>query len=138
MLGNLIKKVFGDKAQRDLKEVQPMVERVKAEFAKLAEVSNDELRAKTVDFKQRIADRIKDEQARVDVLRTEIEEDPRMEIHMREERYKEIDELEEKIVGLIEDVLKEVLPEAFAVVKETARRFKGLGQEDSGCGIRQT
>ncbi len=124
MLGNLIKKVFGDKAQRDLKEAQPLVERVKAEFAKLDGISNNDLRAKTADFKSRIAERIKDEQAQVDALRKEIDEDPRMDIHAREERYQAIDKLEEKVVAKIEEALMDILPEAFAVVKETARRFK--------------
>ncbi len=124
MFGSLIKTIFGDKAQRDLKEVQPLVERVKAEFAKLEPLSNNDLRAKTNDFKQRIADGIKEEQTKVDALRAEIDGDPRMDIHARESRYQEIDKLEEKIVAKIEEVLLDILPEAFAVVKETARRLK--------------
>ncbi len=124
MFGSLIKTIFGDKATKDLKEVQPLVERVKAEFDKLASLSNNELRAKTTDFKQRIADGIKAEQSKVDALRAEIDGDPRMDIHARESRYQEIDKLEEKIVSKIEEVLLEILPEAFAVVKETARRLK--------------
>ncbi len=124
MFGSLIKTIFGDKAKRDLKEVQPLVESVKAEFAKLEALSHNELRAKTVGFKERIATGIKEEQARVDVVRAEIDADPRMDIHERESRYQEIDKLEEKIVAKIEEVLLEILPEAFAVVKETARRLK--------------
>src|SRR5690606_6340520 len=87
MLGNIIKKVFGDKASRDLKEVQPLVEKIKAEFPKLDGLSNNELRAKTDDFRQRIADKIADEQARIDHLRKETEENPRMAIADREARY---------------------------------------------------
>ena len=124
MFGSLIKTIFGDKATRDLKEVQPLVETVKAEFAKLVSLSDTELRAKTADFKQRIAEGIKEEQAKVDVLRGEIDADPRMDIHARESRYQEIDKLEEKIIAKIEEVLLAILPEAFAVIKETARRFK--------------
>ncbi|MBS1580844.1 MAG: preprotein translocase subunit SecA [Bacteroidetes bacterium] len=124
MLGNLIKKVFGDKATRDLKDVQPVVENVKAEYAKLNGLSNDELRARTAGFKARIAERTAEQQGEVERLRKEIEEDPRMAIHEREERYQRIDKLEEKIVERIEEVLQEILPQAFAVVKETARRFK--------------
>ncbi len=123
MLGNIIKKVFGDKASRDLKEVQPLVEKIKSEFPKLNNLSNDELRAKTDDFKRRIAEKIADEQARIDQLRTEIEENPKMAIADRESRYEEIDKLEEKTLVEIEEVLLELLPEAFAVMKETARRF---------------
>ncbi len=124
MFGSLIKTIFGDKATRDLKEVQPLVETVKSEFAKLASLSDTELRAKTADFKQRISEGIKEEQAKVDVLRAEIDADPRMDIHARESRYQEIDKLEEKIITKIEEVLMAILPEAFAVMKETARRFK--------------
>ncbi len=123
-LTNVFKKVFGDKAQRDLKEVQPLVERIQAEFPKLAGLSNDDLRQRSQDLRQRIRDRVKEDQARVDALRAEIEADPHMDIHAREERYQEIDKLEERIVAGIEEVLLEILPEAFAVVKETARRFK--------------
>jgi preprotein translocase subunit SecA len=123
MIGSIIKKVFGDKTSRDLKEMQPLVEQIKAEYPKLAELSNDELRAKSDDFRQRIAAKIADEQGRVDQLRKEIEEDPRMDISEREKRYQEIDKLEEKTLVQIEEVLLELLPEAFAVMKETARRF---------------
>ena len=123
MIGTIIKKVFGDKASRDLKEVQPIAEKVKSEYPKLESLSNDELREKTTDFKSRIAAKIADEQAQIDQLRNEIEEDAKMPIGERERRYEEIDKLEEKTLGQIEEVLLELLPEAFAVMKETARRF---------------
>ncbi|MBK9420784.1 MAG: preprotein translocase subunit SecA [Flavobacteriales bacterium] len=123
MLGTIIKKVFGDKASRDLKEMQPYAEQVKAEYPKLEHLSNDELRAKTAEFKQRIAAKIAGEQGRIDTLRQETENDPTMAIAEREGRYQEIDKLEEKTLVLIEEVLVELLPEAFAVMKETARRF---------------
>jgi len=131
-LTNVFKKVFGDKAQRDLKEVQPLVERVLAEYPKLAPLSNNELRQRTQDLKQRLRDRVKEEQARVDQLRAEIEADVHMDIHAREERYLEIDKLEEKIVADLEEGLLEILPEAFAIVKDTARRFK----ENSALRVR--
>jgi len=123
MIGTIIKKVFGDKATRDLKEVQPLVEKVKAEYPKLRDLSNDGLRAKTTEFKARIAAKIADEQARMDQLRNEIDENAKMPIAEREKRYEEIDKLEEKTTEQIEEVLLELLPEAFAVMKETARRF---------------
>jgi preprotein translocase subunit SecA len=123
MIGSIIKKVFGDKASRDLKEMQPYADQVKAVYPQLQSLSNDELRAKSVEFKQRIAAKIADEQGRTDTLRQETEDDPKMAIAEREGRYQEIDKLEEKILVLIEEVLMELLPEAFAVMKETARRF---------------
>jgi preprotein translocase subunit SecA len=123
-LTNVFKKVFGDKAQRDLKEVQPLVDLVLAEYPKLASLGNNELRQRTLDLKQRLRDLVKEEQARVDQLRAEIEADPHMDIHSREERYQEIDKVEEQIVAKLETGLLDILPEAFAIVKETARRFK--------------
>ncbi len=127
MIGSLtkaLKKVFGDKAQRDLKEVTPLVEQTKVEFAKLASLSNNELRQRTHDLKARIAARTKANDDMAEALRAEIEADPQMDIHERERRYEEVDKLQEQSLKLIEEVLLEILPEAFAVVKETARRFK--------------
>ncbi|MCB0770041.1 MAG: preprotein translocase subunit SecA, partial [Flavobacteriales bacterium] len=127
MIGSLtkaLKKVFGDKAQRDLKEVTPLVDKTNEEFAKLAGLSNDELRARTSELKARIAAHTKSNDERVSALRSEIEADQGMDIQERETRYQEIDKLEEDSVKQMEEVLLEILPEAFAVVKETARRFK--------------
>jgi len=127
MIGSLtkaLKKVFGDKAQRDLKEVMPLVEQTNAAFAKLSGLSNDELRERTNALKARIKERTKINDDQVEALRKEIDEDPQMDIHEREKRYQEIDKLQEGSLKQIEEVLLEILPEAFAVVKETARRFK--------------
>ena len=136
MWQSAIKKVFGDKASRDLKEVQPIAEKVKSEYPKLESLSNDELREKTTDFKSRIAAKIADEQAQIDQLRNEIEEDAKMPIGERERRYEEIDKLEEKTLGQIEEVLLELLPEAFAVMKETARRLGLAGPARRGREVR--
>ena len=134
MLGNLFKKVFGDKATRDLKETAPVVEKVKAEWEKLPGLSNDELRERSNALRARIRERVKEEDERVATLRAEIDADPRMDIHAREDRYAEIDKIEEKIIEKTEKVLEEILPEAFAIVKETARRFK----ENSELHVRAT
>jgi preprotein translocase subunit SecA len=126
MIGSLtkaLKKVFGDKHQRDLKEVMPLVEEIKAAHASLTGTSNDELRARSAALKARIAQGTKSNDDRVAQLRSEIEAEPNMDIHEREERYQEIDKLEAESVQRIEEVLLEILPEAFAIVKETAKRF---------------
>ena len=126
MLGTFskaIKKVFGDKYQRDLKEVMPLVELTKDEFAKLGPLSNNELRGRATALKARIAAGTGENDARVATLRTEVEGDPRMDIHERELRYEEIDRLEAASLIRLEEVLLEALPEAFAIMKETARRF---------------
>ncbi|MCC6938487.1 MAG: preprotein translocase subunit SecA [Flavobacteriales bacterium] len=127
MIGTLtkaLKKVFGDKYDRDLKEVMPLVTLAKEAFAKLDGLSNDELRGRTDDLRARIKERIKASDDRIMELRAEVDANPTMDIHERELRYEEIDKLQEKSVGVIEEVLLEILPEAFAIVKETARRFK--------------
>ncbi len=126
MIGSLskaLKKVFGDKAQRDLKEVMPLVEECKVEYAKLSGLSNDELRHRTSELRARIQERTRPSDERVAAIRAEIDADPRMDIQSREQRYEEIDRILEDSLKVIEDVLLEILPEAFAVVKETARRF---------------
>ena len=124
MLGNIIKKVFGDKSTRDLKEIHPFVEKVKDEYGKLQELSHDELRTRTTSFKALIAERTAEHRDKVAAIRQRIEDEPAMAIHEREDLYKEIDELESRTIKAIEEVLEEILPQAFAVVKETARRFK--------------
>ena len=103
MIGSLtkaLKKVFGDKHQRDLKEVMPLVEEIKAAHASLTGTSNDELRARSAALKARIAQGTKSNDDRVAQLRSEIEAEPNMDIHEREERYQEIDKLEAESVGL--------------------------------------
>jgi preprotein translocase subunit SecA len=126
MIGSItkaLKKVFGDKAQRDLKEVMPLVDATKTAFATLATLSNDELRRRTHELRARITDRTRTNDDRVAALRAEIENDPRMDIQDREQRWEEIDKIQVESLKVIEEVLVEILPEAFAVVKETARRF---------------
>ncbi|MBK9512173.1 MAG: hypothetical protein IPO05_00765 [Flavobacteriales bacterium] len=133
ILTKALKNVFGDKATRDLKEVMPLVERCKAEFAKLDGLSHNELRDRTQQLKARIAEATREDDAKVEALRAEIDADPQMDIHERERRYEDIDKIQKNGLGKIEEVLLEILPEAFAVVKETARRFKE-NTEDPGEG----
>lgn len=124
MLGALtktIKKILGSKADRDIKEVMPIVEQIKAVYPTLAKLSNDELRAKTTAFKQKIQDHIKSEAEEVEQLKAKAEAEENMDV--KESIYKQIDDIEAGVDDKIETVLKEILPEAFAVVKETARRF---------------
>jgi preprotein translocase subunit SecA len=133
-LTKTLKNVFGDKAQRDLKEVMPLVERANAEFAKLQGLSHDDLRARSQQLKQRIATATEADDKRVAELRAEIEADAQMDILAREARYEEIDRIQKDSLGKVEAVLLEVLPEAFAIVKDTARRFK----ENSELRVRAT
>ncbi len=119
-----ISKIFGTKSERDLKEIEPIVNKVLAEYPKLAIISNDALRTKTMDFKKRIADASAKEQNRVNAIRENIESDLALSIEDKEKFYLEIDELEKEIYKKNKEIIDELLPEAFAVMKETARRFK--------------
>ncbi len=119
-----ISKLFGTKSDRDLKEIQPIVERILIEYPKLAALSNDELRGKTFEFKKRIADRSSKENGEISDIRKKIENDPEMDVETKEKLYEEIDELGKTIIKNNKEILDEILPEAFAVVKETAKRLK--------------
>lgn len=118
-----IQKLFGNKADKDVKGLQPYVGKVNAEYAKLSGLSNDELRAKTVEFKQRVNDYLSDLDQQIADLKAEIKETTIHEIDKREDAYDSIDALEKERDEKLEEILEELLPEAFAVVKETARRF---------------
>ena len=119
-----LKKIVGNKYDRDIKEVDPVVEQINLSFLSLQGLSNDELRNKTLEFKNKINAFISDEQHQIDDIRKKVGENSSMDILEKENLYNEIDQLEEKITTKIAEILDELLPEAFAVVKETARRFK--------------
>lgn len=122
-ISGLAGKLFGSKADRDIKEVMPLVEKIKVEFPKLASLSNDQLRAKSDDFRKRIQDFLKTENDEIAAIREKIDNTPDLDAHEKENFYERIDKLEESIKEKTKEVLLELLPEAFAVVKETARRF---------------
>ena len=123
-----LSKLFGTKSDRDLKEIQPIANLAIAEFPKLANLSNDQLRAKTAEFKKRITDFSSKEIEQIAEIKNRIDSDLTMDVESKEMLYEEIDSLEKKIIKNNEEVLNEILPEAFAVVKETAKRFKENSQ----------
>ena len=122
MLG-FISKLFGNKSERDLKSIQPLVEKIKAEFAKLENISNDELRAMTLDFKERIAQGLADIDNDIQSAKEQAES-PEISVDAKVDLYTQIDKLEKDRNKALEEILLNILPEAFAVVKETARRLK--------------
>ena len=127
MLGSVtktLKKIFGDKSEKDIKAIQPLVTQINEEFDKLSTLSNDELRSRTTALKQRISEATKNKESEIADLQKEVDENPTMEIEQKENIFKQVDELTKDIDQIIEDILLEILPEAFAVMKETARRFK--------------
>lgn len=113
-------KLFGNKSQRDLKEITPYVDKIKAVYPSIQQLSNDELRAKTDEIKQRIQDYVADERAQVEELRKGIDD---KELEEREAIWAEVDKIEKAITDKMEVVLEESLPEVFSIMKETARRF---------------
>ena len=118
-----IAKVFGTKSDRDLKELTPFVGKINSEFAKLSGISDEDLRGKTAELKGVIAEKLKHIDDELALLHQKIDENPELDIHEKEELFGQIDKLEEKRDEELEVVLLEILPRAFAVVKETARRF---------------
>ena len=112
--------IFGNKSKRDMKEIQPWVDKVKAAYPEVEKLSNDELRAKTKELQKFIFDSATAERAKVEELKAKVET---LEIENRESTFAEIDKLEKEILGLYEKALEEVLPVAFSIVKDTARRF---------------
>ena len=117
---DLLKKLFGNKSQRDLKEIEPYIQKIKAISPELEKLSNDELRHRIDMVKQHIQDSVADDRKRIAELKEHVET---LDYDKRESTWEEIDKIEKEILKKIEDVLDESLPEVFAVMKETARRF---------------
>ena len=115
-----ISKLFGNKASRDMKEIQPWVEKVKAAYPEIEKLSNDELRAKTAELKKFIKDSAAEENKKIEELKSTIES---IDIEKREPIFAQIDKLEKEVLDKYEKALSEVLPIAFSIVKDTARRF---------------
>ena len=115
-----ISKIFGNKASRDMKEIQPWVEKVKAAYPKISALSNDELRAASAALKAKIQGTVTEERARIEALKESIEN---TELEKREAIFAQIDKLEKEVLEKLDKALDEALPEAFAIVKDSARRF---------------
>jgi preprotein translocase subunit SecA len=124
MIGILAKIFGGNKSEKDIKSILPLVEEINKHFAAYKSLSNDELRAKTAVFKARIADHLGEIDTKIAELNKSADELPFGDIGGKDVLYQEIDKLKKDRDEEIEEVLESLLPEAFAVVKETARRFK--------------
>ncbi len=119
---DFLKKMLGNKSQRDIKAIDPQIERALAAYEIIKEMSNDELRNKTSEFKQRIQHYISDKENEISALRASLNSDE-IDIEEKERLYTHLDHLEKESYELTQEVLHEILPEAFAVMKDTARRF---------------
>jgi preprotein translocase subunit SecA len=116
----ILKSLFGDKSSRDMKLIQPIVEQVKAAYPEIKALSNDELRAKTKEIQKYVQDAGKEQREQIAELKAKIEDTP---IDEREEIFNQIDKLYKQALDNYEVALNEVLPIAFSIVKDTARRF---------------
>ena len=119
-LNDVISKLFGNKSTRDMREIQPWVEKVKAAYKEVEQLSNDDLRERTKVLKARILASAEQERARIAELKSKVEE---TELEDREALFNQIDKMEKDVLEIYEKAMDEALPEAFAIIKETARRF---------------
>ena len=123
IVSGLLKMFFGTKADKDRKEIEPYVEKIKAVYPSIAELSNDELRARSEALKKAIADYIAEDETQITVLKAQLEH-PDTSLDDKEIISRKVDALVKEIDNKIEEKLDEILPEAFSIMKDTARRFK--------------
>jgi preprotein translocase subunit SecA len=113
-------KIFGNKSQKDMREIKPWIDKIKAASPEIEQLDNDALRAKTQEIRRYIQDASIEKRAKIDELKAKIEV---TELEDREPIFAQIDKIEKEILDLYEEKLNEVLPQVFAIVKETAKRF---------------
>ncbi|MEJ2195189.1 MAG: preprotein translocase subunit SecA, partial [Ignavibacteriaceae bacterium] len=128
----VFKKIFGDKYEKELKLLWPIVEEINNEYEKLKNISDDDLKAKTEEFRQKIQDHTKETREKLDELKLNLQSNEEFD---RQGVHDEIDKLEEQLNEEYEDILDELLPEAFAVVKSTCERLVGKSWTASGNKI---
>ncbi|NOY36667.1 MAG: preprotein translocase subunit SecA [Chlorobi bacterium] len=122
VLNTVLEKVFGSKSEHDIRDVQPMVEKIKAEYEKLQYLTHDELREKSAALRQLVREQVAEEEKEADALKAKAESDETP-VAEKEDLYTRIDKATKHLDEKIEKILEAVLPEAFAIVKDTARRF---------------
>ena len=115
-----LRSLFGDKSSRDMKLIQPLVEKVKAVYPEVQKLDNDQLRQRTKEIQRQVQDSAQKQKEEIDKLKATIEDTP---IDERAEIFAQIDKLEKEVLDIYEKALDEVMPEVFSIVKETARRF---------------
>ena len=120
-VNDFLKKLFGNKSQRDLKEIQPIVDKINAIYPTLASLTNDELRARVTKVREELKASKADKEKEISDLKAEIET---LDYDKREPLWEKVDSLKSEILDVLEKELDKHLPEVFAVVRETARRFK--------------
>jgi preprotein translocase subunit SecA len=123
ILNSILGKFVGKKSDRDLREIQPFVDKIKAEYENIKYLSNDQLRAKTLELKEFLLNYVKAEKDEIENLKVQIENED-IDVEEKERLYERVDKLEKEIDKKYEEALDQCLPVAFSIVKDTARRFK--------------
>lgn len=123
-MANFLSKLFGTKADRDMRELKPILNDILDVYESVKDLTNDELRQKTIEFKERITEAILEEETRITEIKDYLDANYDIDVTEKEEYYKELEQLEKRSYSKTQDTLKEILPEAFSVMRETARRFK--------------
>ena len=123
-MANFLTKLFGTKADRDMKELKPKLNRALEAYESIKNLSTDDLRHKTVEFREKIRTATAAEEDRLTEIRDYLDNNYDLPIEEKQDLYKEVEKLEDKVYNTTQDVLNEILPEAFSVMKEAARRFK--------------
>ncbi len=123
-MANFLTKLFGTKAERDMKELQPLLQKTLQAYETIKNLSTDDLRHKTVEFRETIREATREEEDRLTEIRKHLDDNYDLPIEEKQSLYKEMEKLEEKVYKTTQEVLNDILPEAFSVMKEAARRFK--------------
>ena len=123
MLGFISKFFGGSKSEKDVKKIEPLVIKINQHFAAYQSISNDELRGKTQEFRQRIKAHLTGIETEIAEANRKAEELPFNDLMGKDAIYQQVDKLKKERDKQIEEILQEILPEAFAAVKETAKRF---------------
>jgi preprotein translocase subunit SecA len=126
---NIVKKIFGDKNTKAMKELWPVVEEINSHYQDIINLSDDQLRGKTAEFKEKLQTETAELRTKIDELKESLKSDEETD---RQSVYDELEKLEEELDQKYEDILDEILPEAFAVVKDTCRRLVGKSWETAG------
>ena len=124
ILSGFLKKFFGDKSSKDIKKILPILEQIKQEYASLQYLDNDHLRERTQQLRHQIAKAIEPTNNKLESYRKELESPEPLSVKRQEELYDEIDACEKEIDEIVKEQLDQILPQAFAIIKDTARRFK--------------
>ena len=119
-----LSKLFGNKVSRDNKALQPLLQKTLDAYEKIKDLDIDSLRHKTVEFREYIKNYIAEDEAKIDELKASVDANPDMDLEKKNDIYEQVDKLEKKVFDKIDEALDNIMPEAFAVLKEVARRFK--------------